>query len=79
MSLHAEEAPEGPCELRMIRIYDCVVPERVIVVARVAFTVFANTLRAGKMDHLMASDEEMADATELVNWFRESGSDPGNL
>ncbi|ANW21983.1 hypothetical protein [Streptomyces clavuligerus] len=78
MSIHVEAGPDGPFELRMVRIYDCVVPERVIVIARVAFTVFANDLRAGRLDHLMASDEEMADASALVDWFRESGSDPGD-
>ncbi|GLF99372.1 hypothetical protein [Streptomyces yaizuensis] len=68
MTLHAEEAPDGSFELRMVKIYNCVVPTIRIVVPRVAFSAFVNEVRAGNLDHLLASDEEMTAALELVSW-----------
>ncbi|GLF97313.1 hypothetical protein [Streptomyces yaizuensis] len=68
MTLHVETAPDGSFELRMVKLYNCVVPEVRIVVPRVALTVFVNDVRAGVFDHLLASDDEMAAARELVSW-----------
>ncbi|GLF97254.1 hypothetical protein [Streptomyces yaizuensis] len=74
MTLHVDIAPDGPFELRMVRLYNCVIPKTRIVVPRVAFTVFVNEVRAGTLDEFLASEDEMAAAMELVRWCT-SGAD----
>ncbi|MER6913761.1 hypothetical protein ABT354_18995 [Streptomyces sp. NPDC000594] len=68
MSLNATPAPDGPYGLRMIRLRDCDSPQPALVVPRVAFTLFVTDTRAGRLDHLLATEAEMADARTVARW-----------
>ncbi|MER6916579.1 hypothetical protein ABT354_33420 [Streptomyces sp. NPDC000594] len=71
MSLNATPAPDGPYGLRMIRLRDCDSPQPALIVSRVALTVFVAEARAGRLDHLLATEAEMAEARKVARWSHE--------
>ncbi|MER6910700.1 hypothetical protein ABT354_03360 [Streptomyces sp. NPDC000594] len=72
MSLNATPSPDGPFGLRMIRLRDCDSPQPSLIVSRVALTVFVAEARAGRLDHLLATEAEMAEARKVARWSHET-------